>query len=144
MEAAHLYCGEFMAGFNLSDCAEFDEWQFFQREHLQQIGLGALDALVTAYEEDGRFRRALSFARRRLSFDRLHEPTHRRLMRLYDRIGEKAATMRQFGQYERILKAELDAIPQPQTVQLYDTIRSNQRTGSVTETAITPKTRYVK
>ena len=47
-DAAQLYSGEFMAGFNLPDCPEFDEWQFFRREHFQQKGLAVLDALIEA------------------------------------------------------------------------------------------------
>ncbi|UCD42916.1 MAG: hypothetical protein JSV69_04765, partial [Chloroflexota bacterium] len=31
-DAVAMHSGEFMAGFSLPDCPQFDEWQFFQRE----------------------------------------------------------------------------------------------------------------
>ena len=41
-EAARLYRGDFMEGFNLGDCPEFDEWQTLQRESLRQELAGVL------------------------------------------------------------------------------------------------------
>jgi DNA-binding SARP family transcriptional activator/pimeloyl-ACP methyl ester carboxylesterase len=143
-EAAQLYCGDFMAGFNLADCIEFDDWQFFQREHWQRMAMQTLDGLIAAHEAEGRFPDAISAARRRLSFDRLHEPTHRRLMQLYVQTGENAAAMRQYGMCKRMLKVELNAEPQAQTVDLYNTIRAERYAGRSTITAVTPKTRYAK
>ena len=35
-EAAVLYEGDFLAGFNLRDSPQFDEWQFFQRDQYRQ------------------------------------------------------------------------------------------------------------
>lgn len=143
-EAAQLYCGDFMAGFNLVDCPEYDEWQFFQREHWQGLALKVMDELISAYEANGDFQEATSCARRRLSFDRLHEPTHQRLMKLYNQTGEKAAAMRQYGQCKRMLKVELNATPQAQTINLYNSIRAKRRNSHFIEPTIVPKTRYAK
>ena len=35
--ASEIYQDEFLAGFSLKDCPEFDEWHFFQREALRQL-----------------------------------------------------------------------------------------------------------
>jgi len=35
-EAVELYTADFLAGFTLRDCPDFDEWQFFQAESLRQ------------------------------------------------------------------------------------------------------------
>ncbi len=143
-EAAHLFCGDFMAGFNLPDCPEFDEWQFFQREHYHQKGLQLLDRLVEMDVQNGRFQQAISFARKRLSFDRLHEPAHRKLLQLYAQTGEKAAAIRQFSECERILKLELGAKPQPETIHILDSIKNRRQNIDARQGPLAPKTRYVK
>jgi DNA-binding SARP family transcriptional activator/pimeloyl-ACP methyl ester carboxylesterase len=143
-EAMRLYCGDFMAGFNLADCLEFDEWQFFQREHWQGVALRAMDRLSKAYEANGEHQEAISCARRRLSFDRLHEPTHFRLMQLYRQRGEKAAAVRQYGLLKRLLKVELNTVPQDETIKLFQTIRSERIVAPLVEKTTSPKTRYAK
>lgn len=47
-EAAVLYTADFLAGFTLPDCPEFDEWQFFQAEGLRQLLARVLEQLVCA------------------------------------------------------------------------------------------------
>ena len=142
--ASTLYAGDFLAGFNLAECLEFDEWQFFQRENLRQLVLDVFDSLSGYFLDEGRFKQALSLARRRLALDYLNEPTHRRLMLLYHKTGQKAAALRQFRECQKILELDLGASPQPQTVKLFEQIKTDRRQKQFLETSIIPKTRFVK
>lgn len=103
-----------------------------------------LDALIALSEQEGRFDEAISFARRRLSFDRLHEPTHRYLMRIYDQVGHKAAALRQYRECRRILETELGASPQPHTTELYEAVKTRRSTAAAANDPIMPNTRYAK
>ncbi len=93
-EAAALYADDFLAGFSLSDCPAFDEWQFFQRENLRQRLAQAAQELAQAYAAQGDYESAIPHARRWLALGRLHEPAQRQLMRLYAQAGQQAAALR--------------------------------------------------
>jgi predicted ATPase/DNA-binding SARP family transcriptional activator len=117
--AVHLYHSDFLEGFGLSDSPVFDEWQFFQSEGLRKNLAEVLELLTRQYVENEDYSTAIKHGLRWLALDRLHEPAHRHLMRLYALSGHRAAAKRQFEECKRILKEELDAEPEEETVQLF-------------------------
>jgi predicted ATPase/DNA-binding SARP family transcriptional activator len=123
-EATQLYTDHFLAGFSLRDAPGFDEWTFFQAEELRRDLAAALDRLIRCHTEMGQLEEAIPAARRWLQLDPLNEDAHRRLMQLYAQSGQPAAALREFQELERVLREELNAAPQPETVALYEQIRS--------------------
>lgn len=126
IEAADLYTADFMAGFTLPDCPEFDDWQFFRREELRGSFATLLEQVVSTYEADQKWEEALRYARRWLALDPLEEATHRRLLQLYAQVGQLGAALRQYEECVRILAEELDALPNEETTALYQAIRTRR------------------
>lgn len=124
--AVALYRDNFLAGFTLPDAPAFDEWQFFQAEELRQMLAGALEQLVEEHSARQEYDTAVTYARRWLSLDTLHEPVHRTLMRLYALDGQQAAALRQYQECVRLLDEELGVEPEAETSALYETIRIRQ------------------
>ena len=122
-EAVALYSDDFMAGFNLGDCREFEEWQFFQAQELRNQLAGALERLSSYYAESQEFDKAIHHTRRTLSQDPLHEPAHQQLMRLYDRSGQRAAALRQYQTCRDLLREELGVEPSQETEDLYQEVK---------------------
>ena len=85
-DAVALYTDHFMAGFSLTDSPGYDEWQFFQREGLRHQLANTLEQLSAHYSTVGEYEAAITYARRWLALDPLHEPAHRRLMTLIRQI----------------------------------------------------------
>ncbi len=125
-EVVELYRDGFMYGFALSDSANFEEWQFFQAEHLQRDFVGALERLVDEYSARGQFETAIPYARQWLALDTLHEPAQRALMRLYAWSGQHSAALRQYQECLRALEEGLGVAPQETTTQLYQAIKTKQ------------------
>jgi predicted ATPase/DNA-binding SARP family transcriptional activator len=125
-EAAELYRGEFMAGFTLRDSPDFDEWQFQLAENLRRDLAAVLEGLARGYGADGDYRAALEPARRWVALDPLHEPAQRTLMRLYALAGQPTAAQRAYLEARRLLEAELNTPPEPETTRLYDDIRAGR------------------
>lgn len=145
--AVAIYTQDFLAGFTLPDSPAFDEWQFHQSERLRSALGWALGQLAEWRRADGARDQALEHARRWASLDPLNEEAHRLLMRLYAESSRPAAAMRQ---YEILQRALQDAFarppagalrrageprsgsdrppvePEPETVQLYETIRDRR------------------
>lgn len=126
LEAAALYTADFMAGFTLPDCPEFDDWQFFQRDELRRAFALLLEQVVSTYQAQGNWPEALHYARRALALDPLEESSHRRLMQLYALAGHTGAALRQYEECVRILTQELDAPPDDETTALYNAIRTRR------------------
>ncbi len=124
--AAELYHGDFLAGFSLADCPEFDDWQFFEAEERRLHFSGVLQRLVLLCRQNDDYESAILFARRRLSLDPLHEPAHRTLMQLYDETGQRSAALRQYELCVRALDAELGVQPEEETTNLHQSIRTRQ------------------
>lgn len=123
-EAVGLYTDGFMSGFSLPDSPKFDDWQFFQAEGLRQSFSEALQKLIVWHVVNKEFDSAISYARRWLSLDPLHEPAHRSLMKLYAWSGQQSAALRQYQECVRILEEELGIQPEEETRSFYEAIRS--------------------
>jgi DNA-binding SARP family transcriptional activator/pimeloyl-ACP methyl ester carboxylesterase len=121
--AVELYQADFLAGFTLPDCPDFDEWQLLQTEALRRDLGWSLEKLVDDHEARNHLAQAIDYARRWVRLDPLHEPAQRRLIALYASNGQLAEAHRQYRVCERLLAEELGVEPQPETRQLYEQIR---------------------
>ncbi|MBV7332614.1 hypothetical protein KFU94_31175 [Chloroflexi bacterium TSY] len=124
--AITCYVDGFMAGFTLSDCPNFDDWQYFESEELHQTLTAALLRLVRGHRAREEFDQAIDYARRWLSLDSLDESAHRELMTLYVQNGQQAAALRQYQACQRILDDELGVPPEDETTELYEAIRTRK------------------
>jgi predicted ATPase/DNA-binding SARP family transcriptional activator len=124
--ALAVYQGDFMAGFTLRGCPDFDDWQSLQSEHFRQEFGKTLERLVEGHTARADFQTAIPYARRWVSADPLHEPAHRTLMQLYAWMGQTAAALQQYRACARVLQKELDALPSEETTWLHQAIREGR------------------
>jgi LuxR family transcriptional regulator, maltose regulon positive regulatory protein len=117
-QAAEIYRGDFFEGFNLKDCPEFDEWQFFQRENLRQELAAALEKLIDYYSSLSHWEKASSTARRWMLLDPLHEPAQLALIHSMAASGHLSAAQRQYEIYTKLLKEALDLEPSPEVQEM--------------------------
>lgn len=122
--AIRLYRGDFLSGFSLSGCPQFEDWQFFQSEIYRRLYREGLQNLVNALEQRGKISEAIPYAQRWLAIDSLDERAHRKLMALYAKNQQRHAALRQFEQCQMVLKTELDLLPESETTELYNQIRT--------------------
>ena len=122
--AARLYRDDFLAGFALRDCPEFDDWQAATADRLRQRLAAVLERLVGACTAAGDLDRAVAHAQRWQALDPLHEPAYQELIRLLAWTGQRSAALRQYRALVRALDTELAVRPLPETTQLYDDVRA--------------------
>ena len=125
-DAVELYQGDFMAGFSLKDSVNFDDWQVAQAQNLHSEMTGALERLVRHLSEGGEPEKAIGYAQRWLEMEKTNEGTHRQLMELYAKTGDRTAALEQYEQCVKILKEKLRISPQESTVKLYEAIKENR------------------
>jgi DNA-binding SARP family transcriptional activator len=118
-EAVQLYQGPL-----LEDC--YEDWCLNERERLQNMYLAMLNKLMGYYEAHHDYEPALLYGARILSYDKAHERTHFRLMRLHYLNGNRAAAIRQYEQCAAALEEELGVKPSKRTTALYKRILADQ------------------
>jgi len=106
-EALGLYQADLMAGFNLSDSPDFEEWQFFQSESLRRELAWVLDKLMYGHSNRGEFDAAIDAAWRRVALDPLDELAQRQLMQLYAWAGQRNAALQKIKFHHRRLNREV-------------------------------------
>ncbi len=117
LEAAVELCrrGPLLAGLSLPDAEPFEEWLRAEREHLHQQQLSTLHQLTVAYEQQGAYEMARTFAERQIEAEPWQEEAHRQLMRLLAAQGLRAEAIAQYQACRRILQDELGVEPAAET-----------------------------
>lgn len=125
-DAEQAYADDFMAGFNLPDCPEFDAWQDFQRESMRQELDRALHQLAVWYTSQRNYDRAIHYGRRRLALNPLHEAARRALMEVYAQSGQQAAALQLYDEGAELLQEEVGVAPAEASKRLWQAIRDGQ------------------
>ncbi|MBD9413916.1 AAA family ATPase [Pseudomonas sp. PDM16] len=124
--AATLYRGDFLAGLDLPDCPDFEDWLLLQRESLRCHALALLEHLSNLFEQRGERQRALPHARRLVELDPWQESGQLRLMRLLAQNGQSAAALSQYESFRNQLWKELGVHPGKDCQELQQRIRDGQ------------------
>jgi DNA-binding SARP family transcriptional activator len=120
-QAAALYRGDLLEGIATSEPG-VEEWLLAERERLRELAVDALRRLLAHQSWTGAVELAMRTAGRLVAIAPLDEGPHRALMGLYVRQGRRAAAVRQYRMCARMLKRELGAEPEAETVHLYNAI----------------------
>lgn len=122
--AADLYRGDFLAGFQVREAPEFEEWVTVQRERLRQMAYRVLERLAQHHAARGAYEPASAYLGRLLELDPWREDAHRQRMVVLAYSGQHDAALSQYVALRRMLQAELGEEPAAETTELYRRIRS--------------------
>ena len=125
-QALGVYAGELLEGLNIHS-EEFEAWLSAERLRFRELAVNALARLAELRAAAGDLDAAVEAAQRLLAEDSAHEPAHRLLMRIYAGSGRRSTALRQYQICAKALREELNAEPEPETVQLYDEVRTQAR-----------------
>ena len=117
-EAAGLYGGDF-----LEDIAQ-SEWTLERQDELRRTYgelLLLLGGLLLSRNRDAE---AADAYRQAIAHDRFLEEAHRGLMRSHAALGEPGRALRHYEELTKMLEEQLGASPAPETVALYEALRS--------------------
>ncbi len=114
--AIALYRGDLLAGF-------YDDWILQERERLRALYLHALTRASVEMRTRGEAERAIAYAQKILSADATNEDAHRQLMLCHVAMGNRNAALKQYEECVRVLHAELDVEPSPETTALFQELK---------------------
>jgi predicted ATPase/DNA-binding SARP family transcriptional activator len=110
--AVELYQAEFMAGFVLKDAPDFDFWQSEQAAILKQAADQLFAELLQQTIGQGKLVDALTYARRWVHLDPLHEPAQQQFIRLLLKTGQRDLAARQHAEFVSFFHHELGIFPE--------------------------------
>ena len=119
-QACRAYRGDFLEGFSLGDCAEFDDWAFYRRETLRGRLMHALERLVQDKNAASEHFAATAHAQRLVELDPLSEVYGRHLIRSLLLAGDRSSAERHHGALTQRLRDELGVAPEAATEALMD------------------------
>jgi predicted ATPase/DNA-binding SARP family transcriptional activator len=121
-QAVEIYQGDFLQGFSLRDCLEFEGWCRLQQECVYKLVTDALHAAISnaIFTED--YAMGLNQAQRLLELDPLDERAHRNCMMLFTFNGQRWRALEHYKKCREILQVELGVEPSQETQLLYTQI----------------------
>jgi non-specific serine/threonine protein kinase len=111
--ACALYTGDLLESEHVGD------WHLAIRDRLSRLNTSALEVLGSSLLEQERYADAAEAFERLVQQDELHEPAWRALMVCRARGGDQAGMIREYRRLQAALRRELDAAPQPETMELF-------------------------
>jgi TolB-like protein/two-component SAPR family response regulator/Flp pilus assembly protein TadD len=124
-QAMALYGGDFLDGISIRDPV-FEDWLLIERQRLRDMMEEAAASLMRSSAKAGASKQAAAAARRLLSLDPLREEACRNLMQIHTDHGETAQALKLYETLRDRLHRELGVKPEPETIQLYETIKQRQ------------------
>lgn len=121
-EAVELYRDDFLAGFNLRDGSNFEEWQSFESESLRHDLNFVYAGIIEWHIHQQDFEVAIAFAKRWVQMDGFYEKAQHMLIQLYAQAGQRPLALQTYETYRLKLEQELDIAPLPETTDLYERI----------------------
>ncbi|MDH5539594.1 MAG: winged helix-turn-helix domain-containing protein [Rhizobacter sp.] len=104
----------------------YEDWLIPHRQSLQDNYLKVLHRLASHYFDQADFEACTTVTARILEVDNCNEEVHGLLMRCYSRMGHAHLALRQYHFCVDALSRELNLIPSPGTVALFQQIRRRQ------------------
>jgi serine/threonine-protein kinase len=133
--ALSLYHGDLLPGFHVSMSAEFERWLEGERERLRQRAHDAALKLSASHEGSGDWEGAIKWLRFALNLAPDDEAAVQRVIRLFDRAGDRAGALRTYEAFAQRMTKEFEAEPSPETQALVAGIRARS-TNAPSEIAI--------
>ncbi|MDH3459362.1 MAG: protein kinase, partial [Gemmatimonadota bacterium] len=122
--ALNVYRGDLLEGFYVPDAPEFERWIDERRKQLRQLASTA--AWELADQEAGLKHTGAAghWSRYARNLAPLDERLLRRVIKLLDRLGDRAGAVREYETFARRLADELELEPSPETAALVESVRA--------------------
>ena len=118
-EIKGLFCGDFMEGWYLKNCNEFNEMILYERMNCERIQVELLQSLARRYEESGMLDDALATWKEMAQVDMDNEETAYHIVRLYIDMGNRVAAINHYKKFETGLWDNLNIAPNEELQGLY-------------------------
>lgn len=137
-EAAAMWGGPFLDGFNLSGVPDFERWVEEERAALSHMYAETLEGLAQAADAKGDAPGAVTWWRRLAAQDPLNARVAEALVRSLVKAGDAPGALRHIEVHASLRQEELALGPEPALVRLSERIRKGELAAPLRDTAQHP------
>jgi DNA-binding SARP family transcriptional activator len=143
--AGQLIQGDFMDGFGVPDCSDFEDWLSRERREWQSRAVQALSGLSEARVSAGDLAGGEEAARRALASDPLSDIAVQAVIRALALRGDRSGALVAFDDFAAELARHLSSEPAPETQRLADRVRRERtwRLPEAVEVSAEPESRLI-
>jgi DNA-binding SARP family transcriptional activator len=123
-----LFKGEFLEGFYLKNCDEFNEMILFERVVCQTKQIEIMKKLITLYEEANRYAEELQVLHEMMTIEPYNENFAYRILNIYKNTGNRAAAINYYKKFEGKLRRDLNIAPNNELKLLCRTVAEDSGT----------------
>lgn len=125
-EAIALCRTHFLAGFNVHDAPDFEQWQRVEEENLDNLYQRLLNERINDLIMQRDFENPQPLVQRLIQMDPLDEPARRQMMRLYAWTNQRQRALREYETFAAVLYEQLKLHPEQETTLIYQAIQQQQ------------------
>jgi len=124
-DALELYRGHLLEGFFVSGAPDFERWVDGERTRLRDQAATAAWSLAEQAATEAHDASAVRWARQAISFTPTEEAAIRRLIALLYRMGDRAAALHAYHEFEARLWQDMGVRPSAETRRLVDVVKAS-------------------
>ena len=128
--ALQIYQGDFLQGFSIRDCLEFEDWRRMQQERVHRNVTSSLHAAISNAIQAEDYKKGQALTQQLLLLDPLDELAHRKCILLFALEGQRVNALAQYEKCKTLLHVELGVEPAQETQALYTQISQGLRPES--------------
>jgi DNA-binding SARP family transcriptional activator len=152
LQLKELFKGDFLEGFYMKNCNEFNEIILFERVVCQTKQIEIMQKLADLYEEVNRSEEELQVLHEMMTIEPYNENFAYRILNIYKKTGNRTSAINYFKKFESKLRRELNIAPNNDLKLLYRTltetpgsmIKDGMNRSKVEKKKLTIKTRCMK
>ncbi len=125
LEKIHsIYKGEFLEGFYLKNCPEFNDWVFYEREACQRKYISLLSGFSIYLKQNNLPEKCIDVYEEMIRMNPLQEDLYLNLIRLYIQLGDRNAALTHYEKCCKVLREELNIGPMQELQKVYQQIKN--------------------
>lgn len=121
-----IYKGEFLEGFYLKKCLEYNDWVFFERERIQRLYFSILKCLLKKYSENKMYRKEIDLLEKMIKINPFNEELYSKLIKIFIKKGEKSKALKYYNRCINVFRENLNISPKESFKSLLDGIKNTR------------------
>src|SRR6056297_211767 len=122
-----MYTGDFLEGFYLKKCLEYNDWIFYERESIQRLYYEILEDLLKKYKQKNLFYESIDILKTMLQINPFNEKLYQEIIELFLKKGDKTDALNYYNKCVNTLRENLNISPKKSTRNLLDRIKNSPK-----------------
>lgn len=122
-----MYSGDFLEGFYLKKCLDYNDWIFYERENFQRLYYKILEDLLKKYNERDLFYESIDILKTMLQINPFNENLYQEIIELFLKKGDKTDAMNYYNKCVNTLRENLNISPKKSTRNLLSRIKNSKK-----------------